>query len=140
MTLQLQFTVPGEPKGKGRPRFTRQGRAYTPAKTVEYEQLIAGQAKGAMLAHPGGPTQLPVEVRVDIHKGVPASWSKARRTRALDALEIPGKPDLDNVAKAVLDAMNGVVYVDDVQVVRLLVTKAYSLHPRLEVNVKERIE
>ena len=65
---------------------------------------------------------------------------KAKRARALDGQEIPGKPDLDNVAKGVLDALNGVAYVDDTQVVRLLVQKQYSLEPRLVVTVKELIE
>jgi Holliday junction resolvase RusA-like endonuclease len=84
--------------------------------------------------------ETPVSVRVDIYKGVPKSWSKAKRARALDGQEIPGKPDLDNVAKGVLDAMNGVAYADDTQVVRLLVQKQYSLEPRLVVTVKEMLE
>lgn len=137
--MELQFTVPGEPQGKGRPRFTRQGRAYTPAKTVEYEQRIAGLAEAAMRPF-AGPTALPCYVRVDVHKGIPKSWTRARRIRALDGLEVPGKPDLDNVAKAVLDALNGVAYADDAQVVKLVVTKAYSMEPRLVVTVKEDIE
>lgn len=136
MTLELQFTVPGEPQGKGRPRFGN-GRTYTPAKTIEYERRIATRAAEAM---PCPATALPCYVRVDAYKGVPKSWTKAKRARALDGQEVPGKPDLDNVAKAVLDAMNGVVYADDQQVVRLLVTKQYSLEPRLVVTVKEDIE
>lgn len=134
--MELQFTVPGEPRGKGRPRFGN-GRTYTDAKTVAYERLIAGQAAAAM---PCPATELPVYVRVDIYKGVPKSWPMWRRKRALEALEIPGKPDLDNVAKAVLDALNGVAYADDTQVVRLVVQKAYSLDPRLEVTVQEVLE
>ncbi len=137
MTLELSFTVPGEPKGKGRPRFLKTGRTYTPAATVEYERRIATRAAEAM---PCPPTALPVSVRVDVFNGIPKSWTKARRQRAQEGLEIPGKPDLDNVAKAVLDALNAVVYADDVQVTRLLVTKQYSLEPRLVVNVKEDIE
>nr|DAF60640.1 MAG TPA: Endodeoxyribonuclease RusA [Podoviridae sp. ctwJH20] len=85
-------------------------------------------------------TELPVAVLIFIYKGVPKSWTMAKRRRAMDGLEIPGKPDLDNVAKGVLDAMNGVVYVDDTQVVRLVVQKQYSLEPRLEVSVKEMLE
>ena len=134
--MQLQFIVPGEPKGKGRPRFGN-GRTYTPAATVEYERLIATRAAEAM---PCPATELPVHVRVDAYKGIPKSWTRAKRIRAMDGQEIPGKPDLDNVAKAVLDALNGVVYADDVQVVRLVVTKQYSLEPRLVVTVKEDIE
>ncbi len=137
--MQLQFIVPGEPQGKGRPRFGN-GRTYTPAKTVAYEQLIARTAAEAMRHLPYELTALPCYVRVDVYKGVPKSWTQAKRARALDALEIPGKPDLDNVAKGVLDAMNGVAYVDDTQVVRLLVQKQYSLEPRLVVTVKEMLE
>ncbi len=135
--MDLHFTVPGEPRGKGRPRFTRRGFAYTDTATRDYETLIACRAAEAM---PCAPVETPVSVRVDIYKGVPKSWSMAKRARALDGQEIPGKPDLDNVAKAVLDALNGVTYADDAQVVRLVVQKQYSLEPRLEVTVKELIE
>lgn len=137
--MEVQFIVPGEPQGKGRPRFGN-GRTYTPAKTIAYEKLIAGKAAEAMRYFPDGVTALPVRVRVDAYKGIPKSWTRAKRLRAMDGQEIPGKPDLDNVAKAVLDALNGVVYADDVQVTRLLVTKQYSLEPRLVVTVKEDIE
>jgi Holliday junction resolvase RusA-like endonuclease len=135
--MELQFTVPGEPRGKGRPRFTRRGFAYTDTATRDYETLIACRASEAM---PCAPVETPVSVRIDIYKGIPKSWTRAKRLRAMDGQEIPGKPDLDNVAKAVLDALNGVVYADDVQVTRLLVTKQYSLEPRLVVTVKEDIE
>lgn len=134
--MELQFIVPGEPQGKGRPRFGN-GRTYTPAKTIAYEKLIAGKAAEA-LSCPA--TALPCYVRIDAYKGIPKSWTRAKRLRAMEGQEIPGKPDLDNVAKAVLDALNGVVYADDVQVTRLLVTKQYSLEPRLVVTVKEDIE
>ena len=138
--MELQFTVPGEPRGKGRPRFTRRGFAYTDTATRDYETLIREQATAAMRYWPDGMVATPVSVRIDIYKGVPKSWSMAKRRRALDGQEIPGKPDLDNVAKGVLDAMNGVAYIDDTQVVRLLVQKQYSLEPRLVVTVKELIE
>lgn len=134
MTFDVMFIVAGEPRGKGRPRFTRKGFAYTDTATRDYETLIRCRAAEAM---PCQPLDTPMSVRVDIYKGVPKSWSMARRSRALDGLEIPGKPDLDNVAKAVLDAMNEVVYADDAQVVRLLVTKQYTLEPRLVVTVRE---
>jgi Holliday junction resolvase RusA-like endonuclease len=137
--MEVQFIVPGEPQGKGRPRFGN-GRTYTPAKTIAYEKLIARKAAEAMRYFPDGVTALPCYVRIDAYKGIPKSWTRAKRLRAMDGLEIPGKPDLDNVAKAVLDALNGVVYADDVQVTRLLVTKQYSMEPRLVVTVKEDIE
>ncbi len=134
--MELQFTVPGKPRGKGRPRFGN-GRTYTDKQTLEYERLIATRAAEAM---PCPAVCTPVLVRIYAHHAIPVSWSKARRARAQDGLELPGKPDLDNVAKAVLDALNGVAYADDTQVVRLVVQKQYSLDPRLEVTVKELIE
>lgn len=135
--ISVQFTVPGEPKGKGRPRFLKTGRTYTPPATIQYEKHIAARALESMR---GQPVNTPCSVSIVAYKGVPASWSKARRQRALQGLEVPGKPDLDNVAKAVLDALNGVVYADDVQVTRLKVKKMFSESPRLEVVIEELVE
>jgi Holliday junction resolvase RusA-like endonuclease len=56
--------------------------------------------------------------------------------QALRGELIPGKPDIDNVAKAVLDACH-VVYVDDKQVIRLVIEKEYSYDPRIEVYIHE---
>ena len=134
--MELQFTVLGRPRGKGRPRFGN-GRTYTDKQTLEYERLIACRAAEAM---PCPAVETPVIVRIVVYKGIPVSWSKTRRQRAMMGGEIPGKPDLDNVAKAVLDALNGVAYVDDVQVVKLTVSKHYSEEPRIEVSVKESLE
>jgi Holliday junction resolvase RusA-like endonuclease len=50
------------------------------------------------------------------------------------------KPDLDNVAKAVLDAINGIVYVDDAQVINLVATKRYATDPRVEVYLFEKLK
>lgn len=137
--MELQFTVLGRPRGKGRPRFGN-GRTYTDKQTLEYERLIATRAGEAMRYWPEGVVSTPVSVRIVVYKGIPASWSKTRRQRAMMGGEIPGKPDLDNVAKAVLDALNGVAYVDDVQVVKLAVSKHYSDEPRIEVSVREMLE
>ena len=61
--MELQFIVPGEPRGKGRPRFTRRGFAYTDTATRDYETLIACRASEAM---PCAPVETPVSVRVDM--------------------------------------------------------------------------
>jgi Holliday junction resolvase RusA-like endonuclease len=79
-------------------------------------------------------------VRINIRVGVPVSWSKRRQLAALSGDEVPGKPDLDNVAKAILDACNGIAYVDDKQVARLTVSKAYSTEPGVEVYMHEVLE
>lgn len=137
--MELQFTVLGRPRGKGRPRFGN-GRTYTDKQTLEYEDRIATIAAAAMRYWPAGAVSTPVSVRIVVYKGIPVSWSKTRRQRALMGGEIPGKPDLDNVAKIVLDALNGVAYVDDVQVIKLSVSKLYSDDARIEVSVREMLE
>jgi Holliday junction resolvase RusA-like endonuclease len=140
MTLRIEFQIEGPPIGKGRPKAVRMGNAvrmYTPKKTAEYETDIAFKAAQLMGDIP--PLETPVEVGVHAYYPIPASWSKKRQQAAMDGLEIPGKPDLDNVAKAVLDALNGVVYVDDKQVITLWLTKRYSTFPHVRVWIDERV-
>ncbi len=138
MSAAIYFVVPGAPHGKGRPRASSRGgfvRMYTPAATQAYETLIAKQAAFARGDWPVMAT--PMSLRVAAYHPIPASWSKRKQQQALAGDLIPGKPDLDNVAKAVLDALNGVVYLDDKQVVRLVAEKRYSFEPRVEVYVHE---
>ena len=138
----VTFTVPGKPQGKGRPRVGRVGgfsRMFTPEKTVSYENLIGWTAAQAM----AGRTLLlgPVAVSLHIAMEVTASWSKAKQARALAGTESPTtKPDMDNVIKAVFDAINGVVWKDDVQVVQLTTTKAYAAAPGVTVEVAEALK
>ena len=107
---KIEFFVPRAPVGKGRPRAARRGAGvvmFTPEKTVGYEGLVAATAAAALpgnaLAHQllDGPLNAVLEMRFP----VPASWSKARRARALAGAEWhTSKPDADNVAKAIADA------------------------------------
>ena len=138
MSAAIYFVVPGQPVGKGRPRASSRGgfvRMYTDAKTVTYENAIARQATFAMSMWPVFYT--PISLRVVAFYGIPGSWSKRKQLQALNGELIPGKPDLDNVAKAVLDACQGVVYQDDKQVVKLVAEKRYSYDPRIEVYAHE---
>ena len=141
MNRKIEFFVPGPPVGKGRPRAARRGAGvvmFTPEKTVGYETLAATTAGNAMRAHQllDGPLEAMLEMRFQ----VPASWSKARRARALAGVEWHiSKPDADNVAKAVLDACNGVVFRDDAQVVMLTATKQFSETPGVRVVIREVI-
>lgn len=130
----ITIRVPGPPRGKARPRFTKTGRAYTPAKTKAYEQAIGWAARAV---HKGEPIAGPVHVRVIANCPVPKSWPKAKR---LDALlgNIPHlvKPDIDNVTKAVLDALNGIMWRDDSQVALDGAMKRYSAEPELVVIIR----
>jgi Holliday junction resolvase RusA-like endonuclease len=139
--MTLQFVIPGPPVGKGRPRFSTQGgtpRSYTPAVTREYEALIAARATEAMRGHPPLQTQLTVYIYASM--SIPLSWSKAKRQAALEGDIYPARPDVDNIAKTVLDGMNSVVYADDAQVTYLKVTKKYAEEGMVTVWLSENIK
>lgn len=133
----ITFTVPGVPVAKARPRATTingAARLYTPGKTRDYEQQVAQVARGAMCKAP--PIDRAVAVSLDIRLTVPASWSKTRRADALAGrVFATSKPDADNYAKAVLDGCNGVVFLDDAQVVRLAAQKRYAEMAGVDVLV-----
>lgn len=115
--------------------MSKDGHVYTPAKTVKYENLIAHCASVAMAGRPlfAGP----LIVRILAYVTVPRSWPAKKRAAALLGLLVPEtKPDLDNAAKALLDGLNGVVFVDDKQVADLGARKLYGETPRLEVEVR----
>lgn len=138
MIHDLNFTVPGQPIGKGRPRFTRQGRAYTPSRTKDYEDLIKSAAQDAMRELNQQPTQLPCTVKILAEFEIPKSWAKYKKEAVLQDKGgyKPGKPDIDNIAKAVLDGCNGIAYEDDSLVYRLEIEKSYAAtYPALYVTV-----
>jgi Holliday junction resolvase RusA-like endonuclease len=137
--MQIHFQVEGDPKGKGRPRFSRVGsftKVYTDKQTLTYEAMIATFAKQAM----GGtePLKTPVSVFLYVRLPIPQSYPKKRREACLSGVEMPcKKPDIDNIAKTYLDAMNGVIFVDDTQVIDLHVKKLYSEKAGVDVMVTE---
>jgi len=135
--LTIDFHVPGQPVGKGRPRIGKAGgfsRLFTPEKTVTYESTVALFAAQAMAGRPllTGPVNL--QMRVDF--AIPASWSMKKQRAAEAGQILPAvKPDADNMAKAICDAINGVVWKDDVQVVELTLKKRYSVVPGVAVRI-----
>jgi Holliday junction resolvase RusA-like endonuclease len=139
----ITFEVPGHPQGKGRARSSNAGgfvRHYTPEKTRSYEGIIRTMAYAEMAGRE--PTDQPVELLVTAIFDVPKSFSKAKRAMALgNAIKPAKKPDLDNIAKAITDAMNGVVFKDDAQIVICTLAKIYGEVPRVVATIKpnERI-
>ena len=128
----MNFIIPGQPQGKGRPRFTRSGHAFTPAKTKEYETLIEEcftEAGGEILDGY-------VTVNILAFYSIPKATTKVRRGMIERGLIKPAvKPDIDNVIKAVLDGLNGVAYHDDNQVIKVTAEKFYSDNPFVSVEV-----
>ena len=129
----VNLWIPGQPVGKGRPRFGN-GRAYTPAPTAKAEKRIAAIASDAMQDAGLEPFTGPVSVIIIARYRIPPSWPKAKREAAERHDFSPGKPDLDNVIKLVLDAIQGVVMEDDVQVAMVEAIKTFSHKPGIVVR------
>lgn len=112
--------------GKARPRFMRSGHTYTTESTRDAEKQIAACARSAGVEPIQAPQ--PVSVLIEAFYPIPTSWPKAKKADANAGDLLPTvKPDIDNVAKLVLDALNGIAYEDDAQVVAIAATKAYGL-------------
>jgi Holliday junction resolvase RusA-like endonuclease len=140
----VTVTLAGHPQGKGRARsfmYTskKTGKLtvghHTPGKTATYEGMIRTAAMEAMGNRP--PLAEPVEFVLRAIFQVPASWSRKKHADALCGLLKPAKkPDLDNLTKAWSDALNGVVYQDDAQIVRMTLEKRYGSAPLVVVTVR----
>ncbi len=140
MTFSLTFHVELEPVPKGRPRFSKIGgfvRSYTPKKTSDYEAQVKAIAQGAMTREP---LETPLAAFLYFRLPIPKSYPKKRIAACLAGSERPTKkPDLDNLGKLVLDALNGVVYLDDSQLVSLHITKVYDHNPGVDIMVREEL-
>lgn len=141
MTFSLTFHIDINPVPKGRPKFSKIGgfvRTYTPKKTQDFETEVREAAKQAMNREP---LEGPLAVYLYFRLPIPKSYPKKRIAACLSGSDRPTKkPDLDNLAKSVLDALNGVIYQDDSQIVSLHMTKVYSQHPGIDLLIREQIE
>ena len=130
------FVVQGEPKGKERPRYSSKSRTmYTPTATKNYEKLIAitYKAKYGSRSFEQGE---PLKISIWAFFGIPASDSAAKAMDKIRGKIRPTKkPDWDNIGKIVADALNGIAYHDDAQIVEALTRKYYSDNPRLEIMI-----
>jgi Holliday junction resolvase RusA-like endonuclease len=138
----LTFHIEGDPVPKGRPKFRKAGafvRTYTPGKTVDYENTVREAAKQAM-----GVTEAletPIGLFLYMRLPIPASYSKKAREACIKGEKHPTKkPDIDNLAKSIIDGMNGVIYKDDGQIVSLHVKKVYASCSGVDVLVKEELQ
>lgn len=138
--MNICFTVPGEPRGKARPKVTRtkagKSLTYTPDKTVAYEELV----RQRYLQAAGGerfPDGVPLALFVRAFYGIPKSTSKRKRAEiAAGACWPTKKPDFDNVFKILCDALNGIAYADDAQIVQASIHKCYTpCTPHVEVSI-----
>lgn len=126
---KVEIELTGQPIGKGRPRFTRTGHTYTPQKTKEYERRLHAAAWAEMAKHDIEMTDRPVAIEIIAFMDIPKSWSKIKRLEAeYGAISPVGTPDVDNIAKIVLDGIQGTLFKTDAQVTSLKCKKTFC-HP-----------
>lgn len=112
--MPVTFEIEIEPQPKGRPRFTRLGKPYTPEKTRKYEAELRQKIKQKYKKPP-----FKKHIRLEL------TFYLTRKRTVKRQYPIV-KPDLDNLIKAFLDAANGVLYEDDAQIVSLQAEKIYA--------------
>ena len=140
---EVRFTIPGEPVGKGRPRFRtikcKDGRVfnkpYTPAKTRQYEERV----KLHFMEQVGKRLMLECKLEIEILAvfSIAKSDSKAKRHAKLtQQLPVTKKPDGSNILKIVEDGLNLIAYKDDAQITKAAVEKEWGEAPRVVVTLR----
>ena len=135
MSEPITVVIPGIPQGKARARFNGASGVYTPVKTAAYETAIGILARASMRGKEQLTGALHLEMRAVMP--IPKSWSRAKTDAAiLGEIRPTGKPDIDNILKAVADGMNKIVYPDDSAIVSVNSSKVYGQQSFVVVTVK----
>ena len=136
-TVRVVFHVPGKPVPKARPRVTKKGYAYTPRTTQVFEQAVKLAWRKSRATHPF-PEGVPLSMEITFNFAPPKSWSKKRRAEVIEKGMCPTcRPDLDNLMKGVADALNGLAYKDDGQIVAAVIRKKYARKAHTRVVLEE---
>ena len=135
MRQTQRIVVYGNPRGKGRPRFSYAGHTYTDAVTTSYEGSVKKAWKSENNFTFG---KSPTAICIKAYFSVPVSLSKKKRA-ALFGQPYLGKPDADNIAKIIMDALNGLAYKDDTQIDVLTVEKRYVATDEEQARVEVEI-
>lgn len=137
----VRVVVPGAPFGKQRAKGRNRGKfvqMYTPEETVNYEAKVSMAGAAAMGDRP--PLDEALSVVLVAFTAIPPSWSKRKQAQAAAGdIRPTGKPDLDNLQKAVFDGFNKIVWRDDSVIARVLADKWYGLQPRVVIEVSPAI-
>ena len=131
----IKFTIDGEAVGKGRPRFSTKPypHTYTPKETERYEEQVRLAFKSQLRGQQ--PFTGAVGMDITVCVGLPRV-SKKKQAMMLAGEIVPAKkPDADNIAKIIMDALSGLAYEDDKQVTTLVISKHYEMTPHVEVRM-----
>lgn len=135
--MGYEFEVPAKIVGKGRPRLNSYtGHVYTPTKTKDYESLVE---QYFLLKYPRYKTlEGRVKIQIIAHFEVPKCTGKNERLQMLENIISPTKkPDIDNIVKIVLDALNKFAFNDDTQITKIEVEKRYGETEKICVKIEE---
>lgn len=137
--MRFEFDI--APVEQARPRATRMGkgiRMYDPQKVAAFKRQLGMLARQQMLDRGLEPFDGPLEVCMEFHRPVQASISQRERARRLSGTHRPTvKPDLSNYVKALEDALNGIIWIDDNRIVQIVAEKKYSDRPRIVIKVNK---
>lgn len=131
-----EFEVPGKITGKARPRVnTITGRAYTPSNTKDYEMLIKQYFK---VKYPHYETlEGRIKVEIIAYFAIPKATNKSQQKEMIENNISPTKkPDIDNIIKIILDALNKMAFKDDSQITRLEIEKVYAEEEKIYVKIE----
>ena len=136
----IHFKIEGKPVPQGRPRAVRMGagvRMYDPPKSKVYKQMVAAKVRSYMKINGIQTITEPLAVHLNFYFTPPKSYSK-KRIQAIEAKEelFTKKPDLDNLAKSILDSCNNLLFEDDSQIVGLTISKHYGHEDYVDVKVQ----
>lgn len=136
----MEFEVVGAPVGKRRPKFSTihgYAQALKPKEDVIYENLVK------IMFQQSKPNNYslfnkPIKMNIEAYFAIPKSFSKVKQSQALEGKLLPlTKPDADNIAKIICDALNDVAYKDDTQIVELSIIKRYAMEPKVKITLDE---
>ena len=136
----MEFEVVGAPVGKRRPKFSTihgYAQALKPKEDVIYENLVKIMFQQAK---PNNYSLFnkPIKMKIEAYFAIPKSFSKVKQSQALEGDLLPlTKPDADNIAKIICDALNDVAYKDDTQIVELSIIKRYAMEPKVKITLDE---
>lgn len=140
MTQSVAFSIPGKPVPSRR-RTAVNWKAKkiwsrTTPETQNFHALVRGKAQDAMAGRP--PFSVPVKLQFKVYWPIPKTTSRIRTQQALNGMRRPAiRPDLENFIKTLADALKGVCYNDDSQIVTLHAEKFYADFPKLDIEVSE---
>ena len=133
-----EFKIPGKAQAKQRPRMGRSGIVYTPKETLIYENYVKMCYSDYANQFGWLPYENQVRAEIEVLVAVPKSDSKTKKKAKIEGMIRPAvKPDCDNLAKSILDSLNGLAYHDDKQVVELSIKKYYAENAEVRVRLTE---